>query len=378
VDAHRPSSPEAAPGGATGSGGNSGRDGGSTSKGGSVTAGGSSSGSADASTGSTDASTAPDAPPTCAATVFDAKSAAVDMYIMFDQSSSMGDPVSGASPPTSWWQAAQGAVTSFVNDPRATAAGLAVGIQYFPLGGQEPQSCQADYKTPEVEIAPLPGNAAAIVASLKAHQPSAFTPTSAALAGALAHMKAWAPAHPGRVPVVVFVTDGFPTECEPRDITDISQLAKTAFETQPKVRTFVVGFNFGPGGANLNELAVAGGTNAPFLIDRGDVGTQFVSAMLGITSTRLACEFDVKVPAGIPLGGNQVVVTFTPVATMVETVIPRLNGLGDCSVHANNGWFFDSPTKPTHVELCPGTCGRLAAGKLKVTVGCQTMPGDTR
>jgi hypothetical protein len=37
------------------------------------------------------------------------------------------------------------------------------------------------------------------------------------------------------------------------------------------VRTFVVGFNLGPGGANLTELASAGGTNKAFLINGGDV-----------------------------------------------------------------------------------------------------------
>src|SRR5205085_1586962 len=104
------------------------------------------------------------------------------------------------------------------------------------------------------------------------------------------HMKEWGPAHPGRAPVVVLVTDGFPTECEPHDITDIAAIAQTAFNTDPKVRTFVVGFNLGPGGSNIAALAEAGGTGKPFLIDKGDIGAQFVDAMLSISSTTLQCK----------------------------------------------------------------------------------------
>jgi uncharacterized protein YegL len=170
----------------------------------------------------------------------------------------------------------------------------------------------ANYKTPEVDIGLLPGNAAAVAAAIQMHSPTAFTPTAPALSGAIAHMKEWAPTHPGHEPVVVLVTDGFPTECDPLDITDIAQIASTGFNTDPKVRTFVIGFNLGPGGANLNELAAAGGTNKAFLIDGGDVGAQFVNTMLGISSTQLKCKFDLPTPpAGQTLDISRVAVSYT-------------------------------------------------------------------
>jgi hypothetical protein len=322
----------------------------------------------------------------CGGHAFKAEPAPVDMYIMFDQSSSMGDPLPMSNPPTSWWAAAQQAVTNFVNDPKAAGAmagspAMTVGINYFPLGGMEPQSCMADYKTPEVELGLLPGNAPALVASIQKHQPTAFTPTSSALSGAITHMKAWAadPAHVGHAPVVVLVTDGFPTECDPKDITDIAAIAKTAYDTMPKVRTFVVGFNLGPGGANLKELAVAGGTAAPFLINGGDIGSQFVDAMLSISSTQLECKFNLPdPPMGMSLDISQVAVTYTPSATGVEALVPKLGGLGDCELHQNNGWFYDSPTKPTKIEVCPGTCSKFAAGVVKTASGCNPDTGATR
>ena len=321
---------------------------------------------------------------TCSGQAFEAPATPVDMYVMFDQSSSMGDPLPMSNPPTTWWGAAQQAVTNFVNDPRAAGSqpgrpAMSVGIQFFPLGGMEPQSCTANYKTPEVELGLLPGNAAAVAGAIAKHQPTAFTPTAPALSGAIAHMKEWAPKHPGHVPVVVLVTDGFPTECDPRDITDIAQIAATAFNTEPAVRTFVVGFNLGAGGPALKELAVAGGTNDAFLINGGDIGSQFVDAMLSISSTPLACDFKLPTPpAGQPLDVSRISVTFTPNATMTGAQIPKLNGLGDCDLNMNTGWFFDSPTSPTKIEVCPGTCAKLSAGAVRILTGCRPLIGIMR
>jgi hypothetical protein len=320
----------------------------------------------------------------CGGQTFEPEPAPVDMYIMFGQSSSMADPIPSSNPSISWWQAAQQGVTDFVNDPRA--AGLqvdlpvtAVGIQFFPLNGVAPQSCTADYKTPEVEIGLLPGNAKAVAGAILKHQPTAFTPTAPALQGAINHMKEWSPNHPGRAPVVVLVTNGFPTECDPQDIIDIASIAQNALNTVPSVRTFVVGFNLGPGGSNLDALAEAGGTGKPFLIDEGDIGAQFVDAMLSISNATRQCMFDVPTPpTGTTLDAGTLGVTYTPSATGVEAQVPKLNGLGDCDLNMGTGWFFDSPTAPSKILLCPGTCAKLAAGVAKVVTGCLPLAGITR
>jgi hypothetical protein len=318
----------------------------------------------------------------CGSRAFKAEPAPVDMYIMFDKSVSMADPIPNSSPQMSWWQAAQAAVTSFVGDPRAGGSmqgspAMTVGIQYFPLGGIAPQSCMAAYDTPAVELGLLPGNSMALAASIQSNQPGGFTPTSAAITGAFAHMKQWAPQHVGHAPVVVLVTDGFPTECDPLDPTDIATIAKTAFETDPPVRTFVVGFNLGLAGQNLDAIATAGGTNKAFLIDKGDIGSQFVDAILSISTTQL--QFDLpKPPDGQELDITQVAVTYTPSATGVEAQVPKLNGLGDCDLNNGQGWFDDAPTSPTKIEVCPGTCSKFAAGTVKTASGCEPLPGLTR
>lgn len=308
----------------------------------------------------------------CGARSLQTNTMPVDAYVMFDQSSSMGDPLPDGS--GTWWTAAQAAVTSFVNDPRT--AGMGVGIQYFSLNGVAPASCTAPYSTPEVEIAPLPGNAAAIASSIQAHAPTAFTPTAPALQGAIDHMKAWAPAHPGRTPVVVLVTDGFPTECQLQQISDIAAIARTGFETAPAVRTFVIGFNLAVGGTNLDSIAKAGGSSAAFLINAGAIGSQFVAAMLSIDSTPLSCSFPMP-SAGVPDLGR-VAVLFTPKATGISDQVVKVNALGDCALNQGQGWYYDSPNAPTKILVCPGTCAGLASGVIDLVDGCTPVLGITR
>jgi hypothetical protein len=70
-----------------------------------------------------------------------------------------------------------------------------------------------------------------------------------------------------------------------------------------------------------------------------------------------------------------VAVTYTPAATTIEAQLPRLNGVGDCPLNGNDGWFFDSPTKPTRIDVCPGTCSKLGAGVARVHTGCDPLIG---
>jgi hypothetical protein len=210
-----------------------------------------------------------------------------DVYVMLDQSSSMGDPYPIASL-GSWWDVTRKAFTSAADDP--ALAGLVIGLQYFPLDGLAPDSCSAHYEMPEVELAPLPGNAGTLKASLAAHDPAAFTPTAPALTGAIRHMKEWAPAHPGRMPLVIFVTDGFPTECDPQDINDVASIAREGRDTQPAVRVGVIGLNLGAGGANLDAIARGGGTGSARLIDGGDAEAQLKSAIQAIVTSPVSCD----------------------------------------------------------------------------------------
>ena len=326
-----------------------------------------------------------DIPDACASRDLSVEALPVDMYIMFDQSSSMSAPVPNANPPATWWQTAQAAVAGFVQDPRA--AGIGVGIQFFPykgsVAGPDPNVASSscfipNYVTPEVEVGLLPGNAGALVNSIQGHAPTTFTPTSSALQGAIQHMKAWGPQHAGRQPVVVLVTDGFPTECDPQDPSLIAQIAKTAYDQDPRVLTFVVGFQTGEALDNLGQIAKAGGTVSAFLIKDGDIGAQFVDAMLGISTTPLSCVFDVPPspdPTTEQINLNAVSVQYVPAATHIAQYIQRLQNAGQCD-SAPDGWYYDAPPPDSKkVNMCPQTCKKFAAGAMHIKFGCSQGPG---
>lgn len=314
----------------------------------------------------------------------------VDMYIMFDQSSSMSATVPNSNPPISWWTTAQQAVVSFVGNSQA--AGIGVGLQFFPFKGYTDPSSQggapdpssptsscniANYQTPEVEVGLLPGNSGALIQSINSHAPTTFTPTSAALQGAIQHMQQWGPAHPGRQPVVVLVTDGYPTECAPQDPSLIADIAKQANQGTPRILTFVVGFETGGGLDNLNQVAKAGGTGSAFLIKGGDIGQQFVTAMLGISTTPLSCDFTVATLSdpSQQIDYKSVWVQYVPAATGIGQVIPKLDNMGQCGPNTD-GWFFDAPPpNAKKIIVCPETCSKFAAGSMHIKYGCVQTGG---
>jgi hypothetical protein len=311
----------------------------------------------------------------CSGTAYRAEIAPVDAslldaYLMVDQSSSMNDPV--ASGGSTWWAALETGLSNFVNSP--SAAGMAMGIQYFPLGGMEPTSCSADYATPEIEIAALPGNAGALISSIQSHAPTGFTPTGPALTGAISHMKVWAGGHPGRVPVVVLVTDGFPTECSPTQITDIAAIARNGATTEPRVRTFVVGLNLGKTNPNLDAIAEAGGTHAAFLISDAALETELGRAMLSISVTPLSCIFQLpEVPDGGVFEPSLVTLRYTPKSQTTPMDVPRVSSAADCP-QTGLSFYFDPPGNPTRAVACPATCASTDDGTLEFRAACATKP----
>lgn len=304
-----------------------------------------------------------------------------DMYVMYDQSSSMSSAVPNSNPPITWWFAAEQGMADFLQNP--AAAGTGVGIQYFPykgsIAGPDPgvpsSSCYVqNYATPEVEIAPLPAVAKAVETSLAGHAPTTFTPTAAALEGAIQHMKKWGASHPGPQPVVVLVTDGFPTECDPQDPSLVAQIALQGAQGTPSVRTFVIGLEDGGGLDSLSQIAHAGGTDTAFLIQGGDVAQGVAQAMLRIASSAVPCEHPVPgyATSGAPVNPDSLWIEFIS-TTGAPTPLPRLDDAGQCQ-SAADGWYFDSPTAPSKFVLCPQTCTKQADNSLRVKLGCVTTP----
>jgi hypothetical protein len=340
----------------------------------------------------------------CAAESVVAQHLPLDIYIMLDQSGSMTDAVGNGTK----WTAVTGAIESFVS--QTGLDGTAVGLQYFGLpasgvacnvqtctvdadcgdpscgpcvalfgctnyGGAGDSCNAADYAVAAVEIAPLPGVAAAIQTSIQAHSPTTSTPTSAALQGAVDHAHAWAVSHPEHVAIVVFATDGDPTECD-TSLPDINAIAAAGLAGTPSVRTFVIGVGASLGA--LNDVAAAGGTTAAFMVDTGaNVNAQILAALNGIRGTALGCTYALPALDGGTADITKVNVQYKPGAGGAPQLIPQAPDQAHCTT-TSDAWYYDNATAPTQIILCPATCSKVSAdatGEVDVLLGCKsTVP----
>jgi hypothetical protein len=340
--------------------------------------------------------------PACATSIVKADKIPLDLFVMLDQSSSMTDSVSGGG---TKWTTVTTALAAFVQQPGLD--GISVGIQYFgvPAGGgtcstlsctvtadcgaaacgpclanvclgffssAEDSCTAADYATPAVEIAPLPGVAGAIVSSMSAHSPTTGTPTSAALQGAVDHAKAWKTSHPNDAVIAVLATDGDPSECD-TSLANIDAIAATALAATPSVMTFVIGV--GPSLTSLNGIAAAGGTTQAFLVDTGgNVIQQFLDAMNAIRHAALGCQYLIPTPTSGTPNYSEVNVVYQPMGGNAQT-FPNVPDQASCPANGN-GWYYDDPANPTQIILCPASCTLVEGdmtGEVDVTLGCSTV-----
>ena len=345
----------------------------------------------------------------CAGDNVKAEKLPLDMYIMLDQSGSMEDPVSGGG---TKWSAVSAALSAFVQQG-APVAGIGVGLQYFGLppngmnmcaaqcmtdadcgapacgpclvpvpnfpgiclgGAAAADSCDgADYAKPAIEIAPLPGVAAAITSSIGMHGPSTGTPTYPALQGAVDHAKEWATAHPDHVVIDVFATDGDPSECN-TDLNAINALAAAGANGMPKILTFVIGV--GNSISALNGIAMAGGTGQAYLVDtNANAQQQFLDALNAIQGTALGCTYSIPMPeAGTP-DFDTVNVEYTPGGGGMKQTLPKVANEGACPANGD-AWYYDNNASPTKIILCDATCTKVSAdatGTVDIVLGCKTI-----
>ncbi len=303
----------------------------------------------------------------CAGTSQKAESAPLDMYVMLDKSGSMLDTVKGAT--TRWDIVTQSLSTFFAN-----AAGITVGLQYFPLQGPGGTSCDNSYYyNPAVALAllPGPGNAQlnALTQSMNAQTPKGGTPTNVALKAALQYASDYKKALPARKVIVVLATDGLPQDGCGATIANTAAEAKTGFDGTPSIPTYVVGVGSSLG--NLDQIATAGGTASAFIVNDGDTSS-FVAAMKAIQTKAIGCEYGIPQPQSGTLDYNKVNVKYTD-GTAKESTLPYVADLGTCG--PSGGWTYDNPQKPTKIVLCSATCSTVQAdsgAKVDIILGCDT------
>ena len=312
----------------------------------------------------------------CGGQLYTGQGITPDIYVVFDVSGSMATKDDGT---TERIDQVRGALLTFLTDP--AGAGIGVGIGYF---GTQPLSCActscnlADYATPSIAIAPLPGQLPALSASLAAAMPTGETPTGAALRGSCSYAATYKQAHPGHDVVLLLVTDGEPQApltsrnggCNPT-LADATAAATTCLQGAVTIRTYVLGV--GPSLQNLNQIAAAGGTTQAYLAANAG-GTEILAQLNQIRKdAALPCTLQIPQASGsMPIDLRTVNVVSAD-ANCKTTTIGNVPDASSCNATLG-GWYYDPPTQPTKIKLCDASCAAVSVPgtDLRVSVGCAT------
>lgn len=93
-----------------------------------------------------------------------------------------------------------------------------------------------------------------------------------------------------------------------------------------------------------------------------------------ISSAPLPCDYPIPAPPeGETLDAEKVNMKFTAQGAMDVTTFPRADAEGECG--DASAWFYDEPSAPTLLRLCPATCALVqAGGTVDIAFGCETVP----
>jgi hypothetical protein len=245
-----------------------------------------------------------------------------------------------------------------------------------PVGGCDNRyTCEASAYTPSISgLVNLPGGSSTLENVLANRQLEGGTPTLPALTGVIDAAALRAANHPSHKVLVVLVTDGFPTVCDP-DLYEadpdlaIQNLADAAAAgLAAEVETFVIGV-FTPAEQTkaeevLGTIAVAGGSNGAFIIDTaGNVAEDFLLALNEVRANAQACEFELQ-NMGEPIDFTTVWVRIEPDGGE-PMWIPLVDGAGACDP-MTGGFYYDVDPDvgtPSRVILCQATCDLLQSSE---------------
>jgi Mg-chelatase subunit ChlD len=277
---------------------------------------------------------------------------------------------------------------------RCPTVGMACAGGAADLCGARPKFCVMPmagcdamaYQTPIVAIADLPGALPALEKAMAGIVPEGTTPTTQAVTGALAQLRARAMMNPNRKPVLVLATDGLPNspDCNTDNTINAAALElRTAAMAMPGISTYVIGI-FGANQSaqsmtQLGQLATAGGTDMPFLLTTGgtDLRQQFLDKLNTIRGTALGCEFTIPQPnAGNHLNYNELNVRVKSAGGAEDLIYV---GSAKACDATKGGWYYDMDpmvAEPTRVLLCDASCKKVkmtAGVSVDLRVGCKTI-----
>jgi hypothetical protein len=313
---------------------------------------------------------------TCGSDTQEAMTVPLSMFVLLDQSGSMTQDGNRWAPVTT-------ALKAFIAGP--SLAGVGVGLQYFPLGAtmtSDPQICTAtNYSTADVPLGDLPANGAALASSIDKHfftaamanDPAHWgTPTYPALQGSYEYLRGYLTANSSRRGVLLLATDGLPSKlCMGDTPAEIATLIASQLAMTPPIQTYVIGIGKI---TTLDTWAMAGGTGQAFVVDGTGTTTQddLTKALNQIRVLTLPCDYPIPAPADGSVDPNKVNVRFTS-PTQTATDFFNVANASACAAGVQT-WYYDNPSAPTRVVMCPSACDALhqPGAKIELVFGCAT------
>jgi Mg-chelatase subunit ChlD len=293
----------------------------------------------------------------CATSTAAAQAKPVTLVFAYDKSGSMNDDGK--------WGAAKAAMKGFFAS--TDAKDVSASLMFFPSG----DICSlGNYAAPQVPMTKLPS--ATFATALDAAKPGGYTPTYAALQGAIDYAENLAQgAAKDTTVAVVMVTDGVPEGCF--DDHNPALAAGAAAAAAKDIPTYVVGVGNELG--SLNAIALGGGTKSAFVVSVGDPNkTQqdLTAAIQQIRASALSCDYKIPAPPnGETFDRAKVNVQYTPDAGAATSLSYNQSCAGGA------GWKYDDASNPTRVLACDSTCDQIkaASGKVDIVFGCATKGG---
>jgi hypothetical protein len=117
----------------------------------------------------------------------------VNMFVMFDKSSSMGPEVTSTK-----WAGARSGLNTFLTETTSNGLRIAMGFYPRPVDGT-PVCDSAPYAIPRVAFGTLRGNATPMMTACDAERPDGFNSPFYPALGARAQRSAWSEWHQGGV-----------------------------------------------------------------------------------------------------------------------------------------------------------------------------------
>jgi hypothetical protein len=319
---------------------------------------------------------------------------ALDMYLIFDRTASMGqdcDYAGGSPPVNSKACFATYALSQYFMSQATAGHRLAFEFMSVPDGvcAGGPNNGEA---SPLIDMTALPVNQNHALVQAISNETFAGglgTQIEAALRGIATYTAN--NVTPGRTMIGILMTDGDPNGCD-NNIDNLARIVR-AHHNATNIKTFIIGMN-GATLANLERYAAPGGAqphtdfcgNGPSPCHYWDVGNgdpaAIISALNAIANQGIVpCVYAIPTTTstGEAINFGLVNVQYRDANANAVTV-GRVTGAAQCG--PQGGWYYNTDpnvSAPTAIHLCPTTCelaktAGTAAG-VNVVFGCQTQIG---